>query len=92
MAWLQWSWHGFSGHATQKVIKIWRQQNCFIYKVQESDPLGRVFSLVFMEFLDAVGPIPGIALSLWYLDNGNFVGDYRYPCRKVIDAYTDITY
>ena len=40
--------------------------------VQQGDPLGPLlFSLVV---LDKIGQIDGIALSVWYLDDGNFIG------------------
>ena len=34
-----------------------------------------LFSLVVMEPMDELGPTPGIALQLWYLDDGIFIGN-----------------
>ena len=43
--------------------------------VQQGDPLGPLlFSLVLMEFLDDLGPLPDLKLNLWYLDDGSFLG------------------
>ena len=33
-----------------------------------------LFSLVLMEFLDDLGPLPDLKLKLWYLDDGAFLG------------------
>ena len=43
--------------------------------VQQGDPLGPIlFSLVLLELQDTVGPIEGLDLSVWYLDDGTFIG------------------
>ena len=43
--------------------------------VQQGDPLGPLlFSLVVMELMDSVGPVDDLKLSLWYLDDGTFIG------------------
>ena len=43
--------------------------------VQQGDSLGPLlFSLVLMEFLDDLGPLPDVKLKLWYWDDGSFLG------------------
>ena len=43
--------------------------------VQQGDPLGPLlFSLVVLQLLDTIGPIDGLILQVWYLDDGTFVG------------------
>ena len=38
-----------------------------------------------MELVDDVGTIPGIEISLWYLDDGTFVGT-RQTVKMLLDA------
>jgi hypothetical protein len=38
-----------------------------------------LFSLVVVELLDDLGPVPDDSLQMWFLDNGTFVG----PCTSV---------
>ena len=43
--------------------------------VQQGDPLGPVlFSLVILELIDEIGLLEGLHLSLWYLDDGTYIG------------------
>ena len=43
--------------------------------VQQDDPLGSLlFSLVVLQLLDTIGPIDGLFLHVWYLDDGTLVG------------------
>jgi len=43
--------------------------------VQQDDPLGRLlFSLVLFQSLDSTSPSERCLLSLWYLDDGTFIG------------------
>ena len=43
--------------------------------MQQGDPLGPLlFSLVVLQLLDTIGPIDGLFLHVWYLDDGTFVG------------------
>ena len=68
-SWVLWCYH---------TIGELRFENCRLTSsagVQQGDPLGPLlFSLVVMELMDELGPTPGIALQLWYLDDGIFIG------------------
>jgi len=45
--------------------------------VQQGDPLGLLlFSLVILQFIDAVNLCDHVKLNLWYLDDGTFVGPW----------------
>ena len=45
--------------------------------VQQGDPLGPLlFSLVVMDFVQSVGLHSSACLSLWYLDDGTFIGPW----------------
>jgi len=58
--------------------------------VQQGDPLGPVlFSLVLLSLLDAIGPVAGIDLHLWYLDDGTLVGS-RAAIRLFLDRLLTI--
>ena len=49
--------------------------------VQQGDPLGPLlFSLVLADLLDQIS-IPGIMLSVWYLDDGTIVGS----CSAILE-------
>ena len=54
--------------------------NSWIKSSQECNkgiPLGPLlFSLILMEFLDDLGPLPDLKLKLWYLDDGSFLGQW----------------
>ncbi len=80
MAWVQWSYH------TKGELRF--SNHCIVASagVQQGDPLGPLlFSLVIMELVVDVGTIPGIELSLWYLDDGTFVGT-RQAVKMLLDA------
>ena len=54
--------------------------------VQQGDPLGLLlFSLVLVEFLDNLGPLPDWKLKLWYLDDDSFLGQ-RALVACLLDA------
>ena len=43
--------------------------------VQQSDPLGPLlFSLAVLELLDTIDQVEGLVFTVWYLDDGTFVG------------------
>ena len=43
--------------------------------VQQGDPLSPLlFSLVVLELLDTIGQVEGLVSTVWYLDDGTFVG------------------
>ena len=45
--------------------------------VQQGDPLGLLlFSLVILQLLDDIGPLSGMQLNLWYLDDGARFASY----------------
>ena len=53
--------------------------------VQQGDPLGPLlFSLTLLELLDAIGPVEGLSLQLWYLDDGTVVGT-RAAVRRFLE-------
>ena len=58
--------------------------------VQQSDPLGPLlFSLVLLDLLDQVGQIEGLQFSVWYLDDGTFVGP-RSSMVSLIDRFQQL--
>ena len=52
--------------------------------VQQGDPLGPLlFTLVILQLLDNIGPLPDI-MQLWYLDDGTFIGS-RLAISSLLD-------
>ena len=49
------------------------RKTCLIYFPMCSG-VTQLFSLVVLQLLDTIGPIDGLALHVWYLDDGTFVG------------------
>ena len=75
--WVQWSYH------TKGDLRFGNHRIVASAGVQQGDPLDSfLFSLVIMELVDGVGSIP---LSLWYLDDGTFVGT-RQAVKVLLDA------
>ena len=59
--------------------------------VQQGDPLGPLlFSLVLLDLLDQVGQIEGLRSSVWYLDDGTFVGP-RSSMVSLIDRFQQLS-
>ena len=58
--------------------------------VQQGDPLGPLlFSLVLLDLLDQVGQIEGLRFSVWYLDDGTFIGP-RSSMVSLIDRFQQL--
>ena len=58
--------------------------------VQQGDPLcPPLFSLVLLDLLDQVGQIEGLRFSVWYLDDGTFIGP-RSSMVSLVDSFQQL--
>ena len=76
MSWVQWC------YTSAGELRFGSHRISSTAGVQQGDPLGPLlFSLVILQLLGDIGPLSGMQLNLWYLEDGALVGSRHVICH-----------